>query len=99
MESLERIGSLSEISPVELALAILIVGLTIVAGFASFLWTRWMTRQETRIDRVEQRQWDMLERVSTKDDLHNAIRHLDDRLDRLENRIDYGAAGMKGAAE
>ena len=92
MEPFQHVGALTQISAVELALAIAVIVLSLVAGAASFLWTRWMTRQENRLDDVEKRLWAIVERVSTKDDLREAIRHLDDRLDRLESRIDLAAS-------
>ena len=92
MEAIEQGGALAQISAVELALAIMIIVISIIGGIAGYLWTRWMTRQEVRIDVVEERQWGMLETVSTKDDMREMQRHIDGRLDRLEARIDYGAA-------
>jgi hypothetical protein len=93
---MEEAGSLAQISAVELALSLILIALSVLGGVAGYLWTRWMTRQEGRIDVVEQRQWDMLERVSTKDDIRDSQKHLDGRLDRLENRMDY-AAGLRSA--
>lgn len=92
MDAIGQAGALAQISAVELALALMLIVLSIVGGIAGFLWTRWMTRQETRIDLVEKRQWDMLERVSTKDDMRDMQKHIDGRLDRLETRMDFGAA-------
>lgn len=92
MDAIGQAGALAQISAVELALALMIIVISIVGGIAGYLWTRWMTRQEVRIDVVEERQWGMLETVSTKDDMRDMQRHIDGRLDRLETRIDYGAA-------
>ena len=92
MDAIGQAGALAQISAVELALALMIIVISIVGGIAGYLWTRWMTRQEVRIDVVEERQWGMLETVSTKDDMREMQRHIDGRLDRLETRIDYGAA-------
>ena len=92
MDVIDHAGALSDISAVEFALAVALVVLSVVAGATAFLWTRWMTRQEARHDSSDARQWDVMARMATKDDLREMQRHIDGRLDRLETRIDYGAA-------
>lgn len=91
MDAIGQAGALAQTSAVELALALILVAVSTVGGIAGYLWTRWMTRQEARIDVVEERQWDMLERVASKEDMRGMTKHIDGRLDRLETRMDYGA--------
>lgn len=78
----------------DLVIGLFLLAMTVVLSAIGFLWARWMTRQETRIDRNEDRvdkvvsdQAEVSKTSATRDELASLRSHIDDRFDRLEDRF------------
>lgn len=99
MPDVEGFVAIAEHSPILLVLLLfgVILVLTIVAAVAGHLWTRWMSRIETRLDIVEEEHRQTVRHAATRADLSGAEDRIQARLDRIETRIDFASAANRGA--
>ena len=65
---------------------VLLIG-AIVLSALGYLWSRWMMRQEQRLDRVEDEQRVQMKTGATRDELAALREHLDERFDRVDERL------------